>query len=369
MDKNYLEIVSRNILSDVKDKLKRNSVVLEEKQEKETDKKMIEIIKSVIENDYKLMHKKEDEFEKDLENEKLNTYVMKSLIQYYMAIYNDNLDLLHKLLNNNFDWNYFENNKMNLFVLDKRISSKFSEEELFEILENNMELLRNFYQSLYRYRNNKEINIDEIINKACNILKKDKDIAKLEGQRLNAFLTADLLSSLSEEEILNLNEEQKRILYRYDRNGYKNIALKMVKDYNYSKDLIYWDEFEKYFTEEEILNLSDEDIKIYSTIFYSRYRLSMKDHDIIISNAIQKAKEIKKENPEFNKCLNALAYTVLTKEQIMSLSEDAVDEIDNRCSGYIIYKDKYDLTEKYLKRGIKFVKFKDGIKNKVKIKK
>lgn len=54
MDKNYLEIVAKNILSDVKDKLKRNYVVLEEKQEKETDKKMIEIIKSVIEKNIKL---------------------------------------------------------------------------------------------------------------------------------------------------------------------------------------------------------------------------------------------------------------------------------------------------------------------------
>lgn len=289
---------------------------------------------------------------------------MKSLIQYYMAIYNDNLDLLHKLLDNDFDWNYFENNEMNLFVLDKRISSKFSEEELFEILENNTELLRYFYQSLYGYRNSKEINIDEIINKACNILKKDKDIAKLEGQRLNAFLTADLLSSLSEEEILNLNDEQKRILYHYDRNGYKNIALKMVKKYNYSKQLIYWDEFEKYFTEEEILNLSDEDIKIYKRIF--EYKLSSKNYNIIISNAIQKAKEIKEVKPEFNKCLNALAYSVLTKEQIMSLSEDAVDEINNRCAAYQFYKNKYDLTENHIKRGIKFVKLKDGVKNIVK---
>ena len=367
MDKNYLDIISKNILSDVKDKLERNYVVLEEEQAKETDKKMIEIIKSVIENDYKVMHKKEDEFEKNLENEKLNTYVMKSLIQYYMAIYNDNLDLLHKLLDNNFDWNYFENNEMNLFVLDKRITSKFTLEELFEILENNTELLKNFYQSLYRYRNNKEINIDEIINKACNILKKDKDIAKLERKRLDGLLTVDLLNNLSEEEILKLNDEQKRILYLFDKNGYKNFALKMVKDYNYSKELIYWDEFEKYFTEEEILNLSDTDIEVYKHIFdYRISRLIMKDHDIVIPNAIRKAKEIKKENPEFNKCLNALAYSFLTKEQIMSLSEEAVEEINSRFAGYVFYKDKYNLTKNYLKRGIKFVKFKDGLKSVVK---
>lgn len=359
MDKNYLEIVAKNILSDVKDKLKRNYVVLEEKQEKETDKKMIEIIKSVIEKKYKVIQGSEKE-----ENKKLNYYIMKSLIQYYMAIYNDNLDLLHKLLNNNFDWNYFENNEMNLFVLDKRISSKFSEEELFEILENNTELLRYFYQSLYRYRNNKEINIDEIINKACNILKKDKDIAKLEGQRLNAFLTVDLLNNLSEEEILNLNDEQKGFLNYFEEDSYKKFALKMVKKYNYSKELIYWDDFEKYFTEEEVLNLSEEDIEVYKCIF--GYRLDVGNCDSIISSAIQKAKEIKEVKPEFNKCLNALAYSVLTKEQIMSLSEDAVDEINNRCAAYQFYKNKYDLTENHIKRGIKFVKLKDGVKNIVK---
>ena len=148
MDKDYLEIVSRNILNDIKDKLRINGVILEEKQEKLTDEKMIEIIKSVVENDYKFMHKKEDEFEKDEKNKKLNFYVMQSLIQYYMAIYNDNLDLLHKLLDNDFDWNCENNYKMNLFVLDKRISSKFSEEEILNLSEEDIKV----YKCIFGYR-------------------------------------------------------------------------------------------------------------------------------------------------------------------------------------------------------------------------
>lgn len=368
MDKNYLEIVARNILSDIKDKLRINGVILEEKQEKLTDKKMIEIIKSVVENDYKFMHKKEDEFEKDEQNEKLNFYVMKSLIQYYMAIYNDNLDLLHKLLDNDFDWNCNKYYEMNLFVLDKRISSKFSEEELFDILKSNSKLLRNFYYSLYyslyREQNDEKVNADELINKACNILKKDKDIVQLERKRLDSFFTVDLLNNLSEEEILNLNDEQKGFLNYFEEDSYKKFALKMVKKYNYSKELIYWDDFEKYFTEEEILNFSDEDIEVYKCIL--GYRLDVGNCDSIISTAIKKVKEIKKEKPDFNYRLNALAYSVLTKEQIMSLSEDAIDEINNRCAAYQFYKNKYDLTENHIKRGIKFVKFKDGIKNMVK---
>ena len=281
-----------------------------------------------------------------------------------MAIYNDNVDLLHKLLDNDFDWNCENNYKMNLFVLDKRISSKFSEEELFEILEDNKYLLRKFYQYLYAERNNEKINIDELINKACNILKKDKDITQLKNERLNYFFTVDLLNNLSEEEILNLNDEQKRILDYFKENSYKKFALKMVKNYNYSKELIYWDDFEKYFTEEEILNLSEEDIKVYKCIF--GYRLDVGDHYTIVSNAIQKVKEIKKVNPGFNCALNALAYSILTKKQIMSLSKDAVDEINNRCAAYNFYKTEYNLTKNYIKRGIKIAKFKDGIKNKVK---
>lgn len=369
MDKDYLEIISRNILSDIKDKLEKNGVVLEEKQEKLTDEKMIEIIKSVVENDYKLIHENEwKKIEKDEQNEKLNFYVMKSLIQYYMAIYNNNLDLLHKLLDNDFDWNCNKYYEMNLFVLDKRISSNFSEEELFYILENNKELLRNFYYSLYyslyRERNDEKINADELINKACNILKKDKDIVQLERKRLDSFFTVDLLNNLSEEEMLNLNDEQKGFLNYFEEDSYKKFALKMVKKYNYSKELIYWDDFEKYFTEEEILNFSDEDIEVYKCIF--GYRLDVGNCDSIISTAIQKVKEIKKEKPDFNYRLNALAYSVLTKEQIMSLSEDAVDEINNRCFTYDRFKYRYDLKENYIKRGIKITKLKDGIKNMVK---
>ena len=363
MEKDYLDVLSKNILNDVKNMVRRNYIVLEKEQEKKTDKKMLDIIKSVLEGNDELLYKKEEEEE----DSKLNDYVIRSLIQYYVAIYNDNLDLLHRLLDNGFTWYGISKYDMNLFALDKRISSNFSEEEYLDILESNVELLNNFYSSLNRKKIKEDINEEELINKVCNILKKDKYVSKTKRQDLRYLFTIDFLNSFSEEEILNLNNEQKSILEGFYNEEYKKFALKLVKDYNYSKELVYWDDFEKYFTIDEILNLSDEDIEMYECIF--GYHLEVGDHNLIISNAIKKIKEIKKVNSDFNCRLNALVYSLLTKEQIMSLSEDAIDEINNRCAGYGFFKDKYDLTEKYLKRGIKFVKLKDGIKNKVKIKK
>ena len=363
MEKDYLDVLSKNVLNDVKNMVRRNYIVLEKEQEKKTDKKMLDIIKSVLEGNDELLYKKEEE----KEDSKLNDYVIRSLIQYYVAIYNDNLDLLHKLLDNGFTWYGISKYDMNLFALDKRISSNFSEEKYLDILESNVDLLSNFYSSLHIKKQKDKINEDELINKVCNILKKDKNVSKTKRKDLIFLFTVDFLNYFSEEEILNLNNEQKSILENYSSGGYINLALKLIKDYNYSKELIYWDDFEKYFTIEEILDLSDKDIGMYDCIF--GYHLDVGDHNIIISTAIKKIKEIKKVNSDFNCRLNVLVYSLLTKEQIMSLSEEAIDEINNRCAGYAFFKDKYDLSKNYLKRGIKIVKFKDGIKNKVKIKK
>lgn len=371
MDKNYLEILSKNILNTIKDKLRKNNVVLEEKQELLTDEKMLKIIESVVKNEIERIFEANNVSEKNHKNEKFNLHIMISLIQYYVALYNDNLDLLHKLLNNKFYWGSYTTNEMNLFVLDKRLTSNFSESEFFEILEDNTILLRNFYSSLYTMKGNNKINPAEIIKKVANVLKKDKNIAKtayVYRNRCNHLFSIPLLEYFSEEEILKLNDEQKCMVDDFWNFKDKDteIKLNLIKNYNYSKNLIYWEQFDKYFTVEEILNFTDVDIEIFKKLLTSHFDNSA-DYDVLIPMAIQKIKNIKKINPEFNYALDAIVYDVLSEEEIMNLSPDGVCKINNCCWNYKVgnFETEYNFTEKDLRRWIKNNKRNDYIKSKV----
>jgi len=213
MDEKYLDILSKNILNDVKSYIEHNKIYLEKDKEIEIDKKMLEIIKSIVLNDKKNIFEEKEE-EKDKQKE-INSNIMPSLIQYYVALYNDNLDLLHKLLDSEFSFGDYKQGQMNVFVLDKSISSKFELDEYIKLTKNNVELFKNFYYSLNHNRDNKEINLNKIIEKFCNVIKKDNNISITKttfNNRCDRLFTMDFLINFTEEEILNLTDIQKKML-------------------------------------------------------------------------------------------------------------------------------------------------------------
>ena len=371
MEQKYLDVLSKNILNEVKDNIKHNNIYLEEEEEKEIDKKMLEIIKSIILNDKENIFEKED-LEKDKKKE-INSNIMPSLMQYYMALYNDNLDLLHKLLDEKFSFGNYQYGKMKLFVLDKKISSKFSLDEYVILLENNLKLFEKFYYSLNRNRNNKEIDLNEIIEKFSNIIKKDNNIAvskeSIDG-RCDELLTVDTLINFTEEEILNLNDKQKYILnnFRDEKDETTKLMLNLVKNHNYSKQLIFWHKFCKFFTEEEILNLSNQDIELIQKIF--NYHYAYENFEQLEELAINKFKQIKKINPDFNIGLDCFAYNVLSINQLMKITEECAEKINILCTNFNLYNIGHnhdiEFSEKELKIYIKEAYYKDAIKRNVK---
>ena len=102
MEEKYLDVLSKNILNDVKRMLEHNRIILNNDKTIETDKKMLEIIKSVVKDEKDVLFEKEEK-EKNKKKE-IDSNIMPSLMQYYVAINNNNLELLHKLLDNNFEW-------------------------------------------------------------------------------------------------------------------------------------------------------------------------------------------------------------------------------------------------------------------------
>jgi len=356
MEEKFLDVLGQNILNEVKNKVKLNCVVLEENKEKETDHKMLEIIKSVIESNT-------FNYEKE---EKINFYVFSSLIQYYMAIYNDNVDLLKTLLNSNFNFECDHNYKMKLFVLDKRISSNFEFNEYLDVLNNNTKVFKDFYYSLYFSKNN-DI---KIINNFCECLKKDKNVARIQDKTIftsgiiDNFFTPYLLSKFTSDEIVNFSGEQKRLLADLKNNETSKKLVKLVKNYNFSKYFYYPDDFCKYFTIKELLKLTCEDIKMYEEVFSSQYMIS----DLDINKILEKIKFIKHIKPDYNYCLEAAAYEALDFSEIIFLTKEGVQEINNCLREYGDRKLEFQqiLSKKTLYKLIKVIQKKDYIRSKVK---
>lgn len=79
---------------------------------------------------------------------------LKKLVLYYYAIYNDNLDLLKKLVDENFK---FEDNNgnLNLYALDRNFTKYFNEDELVSILKCSGAECKSFYNKLMNVESKK----------------------------------------------------------------------------------------------------------------------------------------------------------------------------------------------------------------------
>ena len=160
-----LTVLAKSILYEVKHHLKNNYQILESDKEKATDEEILKIIYSTI----MLLQSKETScIPIDLmksENTPIINKILSKLMEYYMAIYNDNLDLLYQLLDNNFYFGSFPS-KDNLFVLDKNLSSNFEQDEYVRLVIKNKDVFKNFY-NLYQYHIIKKMNPKIIWIKLC----------------------------------------------------------------------------------------------------------------------------------------------------------------------------------------------------------
>lgn len=108
----FIDVYVLKTLNEIKDTVTRN-IKLNKEKEDEIDKKMLLVLKDLINANFKELQVDEKENEK----------VRLSLVLYYIALYYDNVDLLHNLLKENvmFDEGWYINHQ----YLDKSISSKF----------------------------------------------------------------------------------------------------------------------------------------------------------------------------------------------------------------------------------------------------
>lgn len=149
MKEDFIETYVRNTLNEIKNCVK-TKINLEREQEEKTDEKMSLVLKELIDGNFKninvdgygnLIHTL-----LPLTDEKENNKIRCSLVLYYTALYFDNVKLLNRMLKE--EVNFGDRlNDLNLYVLDKDISSKFEEDEYIGIVKDCIVVFNGFYQT------------------------------------------------------------------------------------------------------------------------------------------------------------------------------------------------------------------------------
>ncbi len=244
---------------------------------------------------------------------------LKKLVLYYYAIYNDNLDLLKKLVDENFKFEDSSGN-LHLYALDRNFTKYFNEDELVSILKCSGAECKSFYNKLMNveskkinYTNRKElleeyeklrnkllfsnlsnteriyinnrleeilpkINIevfykyddserDKIMSDFVSLMRINPMISKKKNQYIDEFsyrnlVTPSNLEILGVDTLLNLSDYQKDMINRnYDgRDSYSVIRMKELIDKNpdFYTRLTLNDEILNNLTNDEIINLTPE---------------------------------------------------------------------------------------------------------------
>ena len=251
----YLDVYAKTYLNEIKERIKQNQITLSGERETETDEYMVEVIKSLcIKPRYNLDDKEKFVLRLLPTDSKEDTErIFITLMLYYTAVYNENIELLNKFLEAGFSFGYRSSN-LDLFVLDKRISSQFNTNFYINLIKEQISLFKEFYLSL---KDNEPIykSFDEVIQKFANILKQNPNIAISKNKyyrnkpyEFSRLLTKNSINYFDEDVILNATEEQKENIISHSKYMYlskQSIArlTTLMIDSNFSIDIEdHWNE-------------------------------------------------------------------------------------------------------------------------------
>lgn len=143
----YINVYVLSTLNEIKEIIRKN-IKLDEKKEKEIDRKMSLVLNDLINANFKNLQvdSKGNLIYTLLPivDKKENEKVRLSLILYYVALYYDNVDLLKDLLKENVAMKGEYLTDIRLQYLDKSISSKFDKEEYVKMIKKCGYIFRTF---------------------------------------------------------------------------------------------------------------------------------------------------------------------------------------------------------------------------------
>lgn len=348
MTKKITELEQEEIIDVLHKYLSRTNLLLKEEQRKVADEKMMLILKDgliqeLLEKYRNDGNKGENYFDENKALEEIEFIILK----FYYAIYNDNVEIYRKFLNDKISLgpSIYENR---LYLLNKELTNIFkNDKEYFEFIRVFNPSIQRFYTSIGN-KDTKER--DEYIDAFVNIIKKDKRyLFRKKNDQPQIYL--DLLTGrnikvFGEDFLKNATYKQKEIInsfnYKMSDENLEKIKFLIKKYPNYQLVCSLNEKFIESFTIDEIGNMPPNQTMI----------LNKAAQEGIISQAL----EIFKIKPDFNcpeKMVNEMAFSEIPADTLVLLSDSAKRDISKitKKEGYrksvnkIINKDLNNLRE------------------------
>ena len=232
-EKVFVKTVLNEFINEIKILVRQNKMKIEGDKEKEVDLKLEEVIRELFfENSFNvtkymariMFPNNNDEIER----------VISTLTVYYAALYNDNVDLLKELLDKKF---YFNSRryKLNISVLDKRLSSKFERDDYIKLVKCQSDSFNRFYHGLSNV--NRKTDDGFYIDKFSNIMKKalpslDSEVMKTPFDEVGSINIVKALEYFDEEAILNTSKPQREFIINESYMYLKDMNLNDVNRVN-----------------------------------------------------------------------------------------------------------------------------------------
>ena len=348
MSKKLTELDHEELLDNLHKYLAKTHIVLKDDKRKVADEKMTLILKDGLIQELLEKYKNDGKkIDNNIEESKALEEIEFIILKFYYAIYNDNVDLYRKFLNDKISLgpSIYENR---LYLLNKELTNIFkSDKEYFEFIRVFNPAIRRFYLSI----GNKDTQErDEYIEAFVNIIKKDKRyLYRKKNDQPQIYL--DLLTGrnikvFGEDFLKNATYKQKEIInsfnYKMSDENLEKIKFLIKKYPNYKLVCSLNQKFIESFTIDEIANMPANQTII----------LNKAAKEGIVSQVM----EVFKIKPDFNcpeKMINELAFTEIPAETMILLSDNAKKEISKlaKTEGYrknvnrIIYKDLHKLRD------------------------
>lgn len=284
----YLDVYAKTFLNEIKERIRWNKIQLSGDKEKETDEFMTDVIKGLCIKPRHNLSDKESYVLKVLptDSKEDSERIFYSLMLYYVALYNDNIELLNKLLEHGYNFGY-KRHELNLFILDKRISSQFDINLYIELIKTQAAMFKDFYLSLEHrispVTTENTLTDEEIIKKFGNILNKNPHVSLSKKRKtyyesnpyeIKNLLTKASLSYFDEDIILNATEEQKEnIISNLNRISLTkkaiNRLINLMTNHEFSTDIYpYWNEVLEELTDYELIQIDSLDKDLFRDVYY-----------------------------------------------------------------------------------------------------
>ena len=353
MTKKLTELEPKEILDNLHMYVSRTGQVLKEEQRKIADEKMTLVLNDGLISELLEKYEKDGKkIENNLEEKKALEEIEFVLLKFYYAIYNDNLELYRKFLNNkvSLGTSVYDNK---LYLLNKELTDIFkTSKDYFEFVKVFNPAIKKFYASIGN-RDTKER--DEFIKSFTNIIKSDKRYLfrkKTDHPPIYMnVLTARNIKAFGEDLLKNATYKQKEVInsfnYKMDETRLEKIKFLIKKYPNYVIKCDLCEEFIGAFKIDEIANMPANQ----TIILNKAAKLGI----------VPQVLEVFKLNPDFTcpeKMINEKAFNEIPADTMIMLSEGAKKDISKikqnddfrRSVNKIINRDLHNLKDKIKKK-------------------